>query len=154
MNKGNGLKALNIIHKAMLIGQIIFSGICFYLGYSGMEAAATEALDKILQVVAIAAAAAGFFIGTYLFKNKLTAIKSMETGSAAEKFNLYRAACILQWALLEGPSLFCIICFFLTGNYAFLVLAGTLIILFAMMAPTKTKVAFQTGLTEEELDEL
>jgi len=154
MNNGNGLKALNIIHKAMLMGQIIFAGICFYLVYSGMEASATEGLDKILQVVAIATTAAGFFTGTYLFKKKLMTIRSMEDGTAAEKFSLYRAACILQWALLEGPSIFCIICFFLTANYAFLVLSGTLIILFAMMAPTKTKVAFQMGITENELGEL
>jgi hypothetical protein len=152
MNKGNGLKALNIIHKALLMGPIIFGAICFYLVYNGMGIIADETFNRTLQVIAIAIAAAGFFIGTALFKKKLAVIKT--TDDAAQKFNLYRAACILQWALLEGPSLFCIISFFITGNYAFLVLAGALIILFAMMAPTKIKVAFQTGLTEDELDEL
>jgi len=77
----------------------------------------------------------------------------MDSG-VKEKFAIYRAACIVQWAFLEGPSLFCIIGFFLTGNYAFLFLSGTIIILFAMLAPSKMKVAFQMGVAAEELEQL
>ena len=46
------------------------------------------------------------------------------TLEAQEKFAKYRAACIMQWAMIEGPCLFCCICFFLVGNYAFLASAG------------------------------
>ncbi len=153
MNKGNGLKALNMIHKAMLIGQIIFAGICFYLLYSKTLPPGMEELDRALQVTAVILAATGFFIGASLFKKRLLLARGLDA-PAADKFLIYRSACIIQWALLEGPSLFCIIGFFLTGNYAFLLLSGTLIILFAMITPTKMKVAFQLGISEEELSEL
>ena len=75
-------------------------------------------------------------------------------GSVSERFAVYRSACILQWALIEGPCLFCIIGFFLTGNYAFMALAGVLIILFAMQSPTKAKVMLHLNLSEQEIEEL
>jgi hypothetical protein len=154
MNKTNGLRGLIIIHKAMLIGQLIFAAICFYLVYT--KSAPTgdmEDLDKILQVIAIVISVAGFLIGTSLFKKKLLKARSTEGGNA-QKFDMYRSASIIQWALIEGPSLFCIIGFFLTGNYAFMALAATLMLLFTMMVPSKTKTAFQLGISEAELEEL
>jgi len=74
--------------------------------------------------------------------------------AADQKFEVYRAASLVQWALLEGPAIFCLICFFLTGNYAFLGLALVLIILFFLLGPTRTKIAFQLGLSEDERDSL
>lgn len=154
MNKTNGLSGLIIIHKAMLIGQLIFLAICFYLVYT--KSAPTgdmEDLDKILQVIAVVISVGGFLIGTSLFKKKLLQARSIEAGNA-QKFDMYRAASIIQWAFIEGPSIFCIIGFFLTGNYAFMALAATLMLLFTMMVPSKTKAAFQLGISEADLEEL
>jgi hypothetical protein len=47
-----------------------------------------------------------------------------------------------------------IICFLLTGNYAFLTLAAVLILLFAMMAPSRVKIVFHLQLSETEIAEL
>ena len=80
-------------------------------------------------------------------------LREMQTNTK-EKFLLYRAASILQWALLEGPSLFCILCFFLTGNYAFLALAIAIMFLFILMAPSKNKIVTQLQISESEIDEL
>jgi hypothetical protein len=74
--------------------------------------------------------------------------------SVQQKFDLYKGTAILQWALLEGPVLLCIICFLLSGNYALLVLAAVLVICFAMLAPTRTKLAFQLNLSDAEAAEL
>jgi hypothetical protein len=112
-----------------------------------------EDMDRTLQVIAIVLTAAGFLIGVSFFKKKLLALRSMDA-PLKEKLAMYRAACIIQWTFLEGPSLFCIIGFFLTGNYAFLFLSGTIMILFAMLAPSKIKVAFQIGVSPEELEAL
>ena len=112
-----------------------------------------EELDKVLQVAALIITAAGIFAGMTLFKKKLMQIREMQTG-AKEKFDLYRSACIIQWALLEGPSIFCIICFFLTGNYAFLALVLVVLFLFAMTAPSKLKILLQLQISESELDDL
>ena len=153
MQKSNALKALNIIHKALMAGQIFFSGVCFYLIYSNVVLPMGEELDKVLQVAALIITAAGIFAGMTLFKKKLMQIREMQTG-AKEKFDLYRSACIIQWALLEGPSIFCIVCFFVTGNYAFLALVLVVLILFAMTAPSKVKILLQLQISELELDDL
>jgi hypothetical protein len=154
MQKANALQALNIIHKALMTGLILFASVCAYLIYAQkVLPAATKNLDKTLQVVALVLTAGGIFAGMNIFKKKITLIREMET-AAKRKFDIYRSACIIQWVLLEGPSLFCIACFFLTGNYAFLVLALVILFFFAMAAPTKIKVLMQLQINEADLDVL
>lgn len=154
MNKTNGLRGLIIIHKAMLIGQLIFAAVCFYLVYTkSVPTGDLEELDKILQVIAVVIAVAGFLIGTSVFKKKLLQARSLNTGNTS-KFALYRSASIIQWAFIEGPAIFCLIGFFLTANYAFMALAATLMLLFTMMAPSKLKAAFQLGISEADLETL
>jgi hypothetical protein len=153
VQKGNALKALNIIHKALMTGQILFASVCIYLIFSKLVLPGAGELDKILQVVALIITAGGIFAGMSFFKKKLIQLREMQI-PVKEKFGLYRSACIVQWALLEGPSIFCIICFFLTGNYAFLALMVVVLFLFAMMTPSKLKVQMQLQISEAELDEL
>lgn len=148
-----GLRSLLKIHKAMLIGQLLFAGIAFYLVYSKTFTNEFQYLNQILQVIALVFSAAGFYIGSLLFKKKLLQARETLT-DIKDKWTLYRAACMIQWALLEAPCIFVIICFLLTGNYAFLALAVSLIVLFAMMAPTKLKIVFQLQMSETEIAEL
>ena len=155
MNSSNGFKALNILHKTLLAGQIIFTAVVVIAAYSKLQLPVVpEEMDRIFQVIAVILAAAGFFAGSTLFKKQLLKIREMQTATTKEKFGLYRSASILQWALLEGPCLFSIICFFLTGNYAFIALAFVLILLFTMLGPSKLKIALQLGVSEEELADL
>jgi len=153
MQQGNALKALNIIHKALMTGQILFASVCIYLNYSKTIEPQAQELDRVLQVVALIITAGGIFAGMSIFKKKLLQAREMQV-SAKEKFDQYRLACIVQWALLEGPSLFCIICFFLTGNYAFLALMAVVLFLFTITVPSKLKVLMQLQISEAELDEL
>ena len=153
MNKGNGLRVLNLLHKAMLAGQILFAAICVYMLYTKAIVSSLQDMDKIFQVIAIGLSAAGFFVGSFLFKKKLQQARETSTG-LKEKFAIYRSGCIMQWAFLEGPSIFSIVCFFLTGNYAFIALAAALILLFAILAPSKLKIALLFGVSEAEIIEL
>lgn len=153
MQPGKGLAALNIIHKAMLLGQFLFAAIIMYMIYLEMLVPSMKEQERMLQVIAIVLSAGGLLGGAGIFKRKLQEIRNM-SGSNKEKFAAYRSACLVQYALLEGPCIFCIIGFFLTGNYAFMALAGVLVLLFAMLSPTKAKVAMQLGMSEEEVDQL
>lgn len=152
MQKGNALKILNILHKALLMGQVVFAAVCAYLVYTKAIAPAATELEKVLQVAALIITTGGVYAGMVIFKKKLLQIRDMQ--SDKEKFAAYRAASIIQWALLEGPSLFCIICFFLTGNYAFLALAVVIMFLFVMATPSKNKILTQLQISESELNEL
>jgi Na+/H+ antiporter NhaD/arsenite permease-like protein len=154
MKKNTGFAALKMIHIALLAGQVLFAGVIFYLVYSKRTTPTLAAQDKTFQLIAIAMAAAAFFIGANFFKAKLAQIRSEENSTAQEKFIKYRSACIIQWALLEAATLFCIISFFLIGNFSFAALAALLIILFAMQAPAKSKMALQLGINTEAVEEL
>jgi hypothetical protein len=154
MKSASSFTAFKIVHRALLIGQVLFIGVMFYMVYSKTLVPPLAAQDKIFQVIAILFAATAFFAGNTVFKKRMAAIRDGAAVSTKEKFEKYRAACIVQWALLEGAALFSGICFFLTSNYAFLALATTLILLFAMQAPNKTKAALQLGLGITDMDEL
>ena len=151
--KPEELKSLQIVHRALLLGLVLFAAIAFYLNYSGNFIAGLKSYDQPLQVIAITLSFGGFFIGSLLFKKKMQQLKD-SSPELRVKLSTYRSAAIMQWALLEGPALVAIICFLLVGNYAFLALAVVFIILFAVTAPNKTKMMLLLQLTEEEINEL
>ncbi len=153
MNKGYCFKALNILHKTLLMGQIIFVAISIFIVYNKMIVSPAKEMDKLFQIITIVLAAAGYFAGSAFFKKKLIQMEELQS-SAKEKFEIYRSASIIKWSLLEGPCIFSIISFVLTANYAFLALAFVLILLFTIESPTKTKVALQLGISELVLEDL
>ena len=55
----------------------------------------------------------------------------------SEKMEDYRSACIVKYALLEGPSLLAILSFLITGDIPFLGMTGFIIAIFLTMKPTK-----------------
>jgi hypothetical protein len=153
-NTTPAFSVFRIIHRVMFIGQILFLVVLFFLVNNKMVSQPLAKYDKIFQVIAIAFSAIAFFAGNALFKKKLLAVRDNVGSTVQEKFEKYRPACMIQWALLEGAVLFCGICFFLTGNFAFLALAGVLLLLFMMQMPDKNKMALQLGLNMAEVDEL
>jgi hypothetical protein len=146
------LKSINILHKAFLIGQLLFIGIAFYLVYFKLFQATEHQLEKPLQFIAIILSIGGFFAGSQIFKKRLA--DSRQQNNVKEKFELYRGACIIQWALLEGPCLFNIISFMMTGDYTFLYLAGALILTFVRLSPSKIKLVDDLQLSDEEATDL
>lgn len=153
-SKSGVLKTLFILHRIMLAGQLIFALVVFFLVYSGLFISQnSDYNNRVLQVLAIIFSVGGFYAGAFIFKKKLLAEKEI-LPDAKEKGERYRQACIIQWSLIEGPCIFAVVCFLLTGNYAFLALAAVLILIFAMMAPSKTKIAFQLQISEEVVNHL
>lgn len=152
--KKTGFAFLRIIHLALLAGQLLFSGVVFYLVYAKIMLPSLQEQDKTFQLLAIAIAVIAYYSGNYLFKKKMSQLKENVNASITEKFVQYRTACLIQWALLEAATLFCGISFLLVGNYAFLALGGVLILWFALLAPNKTKIALQLGIGLDEANEL
>lgn len=153
MSKSNQstLKSLSILHKALLFGQIMFVAIAMFLKYSGNFPSLLSHLDQILQLSALILSAASLFIGSSLFKKKVQQLRD-SAEDIKNKATAYRSVCITQWALIEVPSLFSISCFILVGNYAFLALAGALILWFALTAPSKMKIMLLLRLNEGEME--
>lgn len=137
----------------MLIGLILFCAIAFFLHNSGAFEPVAKDLDHPLQVIVIILAAAGFFIGNNYFKRKVLQ-QAQEPQIPQDKMAIYRHASIIQWALLEGPAIFAVISFVLTGNFAFLALAATVLILFTLAFPARQKIMMLLSLTETDLENL
>jgi hypothetical protein len=154
MKAATPYSTLKLLHQAMLMAQVIFGGVIFYLLYSKTVVPPMPEEDKKLQVIALISTAGSIFSGLGMFKKKIASIKEQPLSSITEKLFHYKLACLLLWSLIEIPAFFLILCFFLTGNYAFLALAAVLIMYFAMQAPSKTKVAQHLDISSSELDGL
>lgn len=148
----NDLKSINILHKAFLIGQLLFLVIAFCLVYFKLFQPSEHQLEKPLQLIAVIFSIGGFIVGNRIFKKRLDDIKMQDNTQA--KFEIYRGACITQWALIEAPCLFNIISFMLTGDYTFLYLAGALILTFVRISPSKIKLVYDLQLSDDEAAEL
>ncbi|MEI7472790.1 MAG: hypothetical protein WCJ85_11060 [Chitinophagaceae bacterium] len=154
MKKTNqSFAAFKMIHAALLTGQLLFTGVITFVVYK-LEKPLAATLDQPLQIAAILLAATAFFTGNAIFKKRLTFIQAQSTMALAQKFVRYRTACIIQWVLLELSTLFSGICFLIAGNNSFLALAGMLIVLFGLQAPSKAKLALQLYIPPDELNTL
>lgn len=154
MKKNSPFFVLSFMYKAMMVGQLIFLSVLFYLVYSKTLLPPLVEHEKILQVAAIVFTSISLFAGISNFKKKLALIKENPLTEAKEKFTKYRQACLLQWSLTEAPLLVCGICYFMTGKMAFLALAALPFLFFVMQAPVKNKVITELEISEAELDEL
>lgn len=154
MKKNTVFASLSMMHKAMLVGQIVFSAVMSLLVQQKLLLPVLGNNEKMVQVVALAFAAVAVFLGNRLFRKKLEVINDNRTADAKTKLNQYRSACTAQWALLEASILLTGICLLLTANYAFLALATVLIVYFGMLIPVKARIAAQLNLQTSDLDEL
>lgn len=147
------LRTLGILHKALIIGAGLFALIAFITVQA--NGGGLLGPEEIKKTGIVFLAAAVLLAGFCLFKaltgyNRSIAKIRNEEGSLMKKLNQYHSALILYLALCEGPALFSIIIFFLTGNYmAFII---TVIMLAAMMikAPVQRRVAEELGLNWNE----
>ncbi|MCU0353259.1 MAG: hypothetical protein MUD08_05895 [Cytophagales bacterium] len=139
----------NMIYIALIVGQMLFAAVTVYLRSSGQMSNETGELTGLLQylvpLVSVGGAAGGF----QLFKIMLQAAKKQS--GLSDKVSRYGTALIVRYALLEAPSLFSIVSYFLTGNYLFLAIAGVIIVLFLFIRPTKEKLEQDLELNQSEL---
>ena len=154
MKNATVFTSLSLIHKAMLVGQIVFTGIMFILVYREELSPIFAEHEKTIQIAALIFSALAIFIGNSLFKKKLTLMNGYTITDAKTKLTQYRSASLMQWALLETGCLVNGVGLLLTSNYAFLALAAVLLLYFAMLLPVKNRIAAQLNLQISDLDEL
>lgn len=150
MQPTKAFKGLQFIYFALLVGQIFFVIISLFLVTQKLFKSDRHDLENILMPVLVILALICMVSGNKLFKGKLQ--KLGEVHPVSQRFSEYRAACMVRWALLEGPCIFSIICFLLTSNFLFLVIAALILFIFGSTAPVKNKVAADLGISPEELD--
>ncbi len=142
-------KALQIMYKALLAGPLLFIAIVILLyAKAGLTPAIDKGTGNIFMYVVIIVAVSCVVMSNKLFNQKLEETK--QRSDLIGKLDGYRAAFILQLALCEGPSLFAIICYFLTENKAVLIILAFVLLNFARLYPAKPKIVQQLELDESE----
>jgi hypothetical protein len=84
----------------------------------------------------------------WYFQKAVSALKN--NTDLMGKMTGYRSASIARFALLEGPSLFSIVIFLVTGYWFFLGMAGLMIIVFLIHKPSREKAANDLELSASE----
>lgn len=141
-------RALTILHSAFILGQVAFAGMALFLRTSGGFMFEDEKLRSILPLVAVALAVGGAASGAAFFRKRRDTLRGQTT--LAHSLAGYRGAQIVRWALLEGPALFSIIAFLLTGVYWLLGVVALLIALFVSTRPSPRRAVQDLQLSHED----
>ena len=143
------IKALQIMFKALLAGPLVLAAIAILLySQKGLTSLVDKRTGNVFMYVAIIITISCVAMSYKLFSQKLEEAK--QQSDLTEKLNGYRAAFITQLGLCEGPSLFAVICYFLTGNVALLVILAFALLNFGRIYPTKQKITQQLELDNQE----
>ncbi|WP_207421893.1 hypothetical protein [Desertivirga brevis] len=137
-------RQLTIIHSALIIGQLLFLAVSLKVVSDGE----VEGNDDVFKLIAPSLLAGGAIIGFFLRRSILAKAQKKEL---RDKLGDFRTATIVQCALLEGPSLFSIVCFLLTGNLLFLALVVISLALQFFARPTREKVMTDFVLSDGEI---
>lgn len=127
------IKTYQIIFFALLAGPIMFGLVAFYLQNTGnMPSEPTLEASLLYAVPALAMAGAAGSI--FIFKRILAGAKKKPTFGT--KIRAYGSANIVRMALLEGPTMFGIVAYLLTGNLLFIGIAVALLAFCATLKPS------------------
>ena len=149
----DAFKALRIVHLGITAGLLIFLGVFLVLFQTGRLQAIDPSLERTLQVVAVVVTVASLLAGFNMFKRKIMEARN-STGNGETRMNLYRTACIVWWAMIEGPGILAVVGFFMTGNYAFVALAGFHILVLLIFMPRKENIIVLLNLNASEVAQL
>lgn len=142
------LRTCAIIHLALTIGQVLFAIVAIFQSKKIMINV-RNIHDPLLYLVPLFAVS-GSVLGNVLYKSKVNSIP--KTDSLKGKLTAYQSAMIIRFALLEGPSLFGIVAFMLTGELFFLIVSAMLIIYFIYLKPTKSSIQDALDFSYQEQD--
>lgn len=140
------LRTLQTLFAGLLMGQIgIFIVMWLFVRPPVTPGFYQKPEDLIFTGIWVLAQAISFF----LVPRRIEAARSI--ADITEKLTAYRAAAIMRFALVEGAVLICLIgYFFLTANYALLVLAGLGVAIFSTYFPGRNRVVNDLDLTPNE----
>lgn len=137
LTSGGYFKSLKIVFYSLVIGQVLFGLISFFLVNTNNFKSDGADLKSVFIYIIPFFVLVGFLLSNLIFKNKLKAID--RKSGLMIKLNDYRSALVVRYAVLEGPSLFAIITYLLTGDTIFLLFAIFIILYFLTIGPNSNK---------------
>jgi hypothetical protein len=145
------IKTMQFVHGALLAGQVLFAGVAYATGTKAVYFNARDTKD-IFFFVAPLLAFGGIIAGFFLFKQLIGRLSNKP--DLQSKVTGYQAAFITRAALLEGPSLFNIVAFMLSGNLFYLFISVMLMLILLRSRPTVNLIADDLQLGYDDKAEL
>lgn len=147
----NLIRLIQIIAGAMILGPTLFLIFTSYINYTTNPEVDIE-LSEIFGIVILIIGFSSFIISHFLYKKHIKAID--KTAAIREKLGKLQLATIIRLAPLEGTALFSIISFFVTNNINLQYFGIAVLVIMVLYFPTKTRIAEDSKLNEEEYREL
>jgi len=142
-------KGITMIYFALIMMQILFALVVYYLIYSGQLVAE---LDKesaqTLKYVLYVLCPLGVVAGHMIYRQNIGAIDATQPMQA--RFNKLQVAVLIRSACLEVPSLLGAVAAMLTGDPYYLLFTAIMVALFFVWRPTQASVAEELQLSPSE----
>lgn len=141
-------KSTQILYLALLMGQMLFAGVVYFLltpdNLNEVTTAPSSIFQNILPFVMVSSIGLAF----YLYKIRLQQVPSMQ--DLSEKITHHRTTNIIRWAFIEGANFFALVVAMLEGTPFYLIYFGLGLLVFVFMRPTVNGFAKDYNLTLDE----
>lgn len=149
----NAFNVLKIVHIGLLVGMAMFDIVSLIIVLQGVPVIADEPMQRNLQIGCVLLSAVLLIAGFKIFKKRIMAARN-STESGEKRMEMYRAACIMWWAMIEAPGIVAGIGFIISGNFAFFALAIFHLMAILIFAPRKSNIIVFLNLNSDEVKRL
>ncbi len=139
-------RALSIVCYALIGGLLFITG--FFHFFLKEQFGQTTELILTMQIAALVVYSMSMTVVFGLVPRRMALLK--ELSSKVEKLRGHQQNTIIRFAAIEGPALFCLIGYVITGNVFLLTGAALGVALLIIFRPTKEKILTETGLSESD----
>ena len=155
LKPSQAIRSFKILVGALMIGMSFFALIILLLNQVNgpVMPPGPDNINTIFLLIATGLAIICLLAAFMGYNSRMKAIRNSVI-SLGDKLNQYREALIRYMALCEGPGLFSVIVFFLTGDYMVLIITGVLLIAMFARFPQKQKIIDELALDWKEQQEL
>lgn len=147
-------RAIRVLFSALVIGVVLFILMAVIIHrLNGPLAHEIKEYNRIFIGIAVALALICLLIASQLYRKGILAAKNL-TGPLNNKLNNYRSFLVKYLALCEGPALFGVVIFLITGEFWVLAITGIMLMAMLSVAPTPKRVITDLNLDWKEQKEL
>lgn len=151
------IRSVRIVHAALCVGVFLMAFVLLLLVLTGLfkssDNAFSSSWENIPLLVSVAMAVILFAVARQQFSKKVKNIAASSSGVSV-KLTGYRYALIRYLALCEGPALFSIILFFVSGDYRLFIIAGVMLAAMLWVAPSVKRIVNDLQLNWQEQQEI
>lgn len=144
-NPDAAIQPVQIIVFALMAGVVVSAAIATVLAPNGPNDAGNQTLCGIYVALTAVTIATRFVVSPIVVKCQMNQLRKKlqskdESDVKTALFGIFQMKTFIENALLEGAAFFCVVALLVTGAWWLLAIVGALLVLMAMMFPTKGRI--------------